>query len=120
MRFAIADGKKRDKNDKKIDNDKTLQSTLLEQMHLQIIHYTRLLRITVERGSPNDKSFYTIVRGPDILCSAIDLVLCYILENQQSFRKHTVALLKKCLRGPDDMAWRAGLGPWTIVWNPLL
>ena len=53
MRFAIADGKKRDKNDKKIDNDKTLQSTLLEQMHLQIIHYTRLLRITVERGSPN-------------------------------------------------------------------
>jgi len=28
--------------------------------------------------------------------------------------------LAKCLRGPDEMASRAGFGPRAVVWRPLI
>jgi len=46
---------------------------------------------------------------------------CYILPNQQIFRKYiTSSILKKWLCGPDEMASQAGFGPRAVVWRPWL
>ena len=75
--------------------------------------------ICLEQGSPN-----FLVRGPHKLLHnssrAAHLTycdyfgICYILPNQQIFRKYYFLLLTKCLRGPDEMAPRA------VVWRPLV
>jgi len=42
------------------------------------------------------------------------------LPNQQTFREYIFyQLLTKWFRGPDEMASRAGFGPWAVVWGPL-
>jgi len=46
--------------------------------------------------------------------------ICYILLNQQKFRKIFFLLLTKCLRGPDEMVSRAGFVPRAVVWIPRL
>ena len=55
--------------------------------------------------------------------------VCYILPNQQIFRKHIsqfmfstlfFSSLTNWLRGPDEMASRAAFGPRAVVWRPLI
>ena len=80
------------------------------------------------QGSPN---FF--VRGPHKVIQTMSRAgrltqcdrcgICYILPNQQIFRKYIVYYflsLTKWLRGLDEMASRAASGPRAVVWRPLI
>jgi len=82
--------------------------------------------LSVIQGSPNNFD-----RGPHKLeihsPGAGHLAECdcfekrCILPNQQIFHNHIIgSLLAKCLRGPEEMASRAGFGPLDILWRSLL
>jgi len=59
-----------------------------------------------------------IVRGLDILRNRIVSGYVTFYEINNFFQMHYFSLLTKCLREPDEMSWRAGFGPRTVVWRP--
>jgi len=75
---------------------------------------------SVEQGSTNvlsdgHKSYYTKDRGLNILRDVIVLGYVTFYQINKVFHKYIFSLLTKCLRGPCEMALRAGFFPWAAV-----
>jgi len=61
---------------------------------------------------------YTTVRGPDILRIKIVSGYATFYEVNKFLKMHYFSFLTKSLREPDELSWRAGFGPRSVVWRP--